>query len=56
MESQKSFKDQNLHVVDTIENAILTKDNLLKRKWKGDPSCAFCQDMNWLPICFLIVL
>lgn len=23
-------------------NAILTKDNLLKRKWTGDPSCYFC--------------
>jgi len=24
--------------------AILTKDNLLKRKWKGDPSCSFCEN------------
>jgi len=23
-------------------NAILTKDNLQKMKWQGDPSCAFC--------------
>lgn len=23
-------------------NAILTKDNLLRRKWKGDKRCAFC--------------
>jgi hypothetical protein len=22
--------------------AILTKDNLIKRKWKGDPDCYFC--------------
>ena len=28
----------------TLQNAILTKDNLLKRKWKGGPSCAFCQE------------
>jgi len=28
-------------------NAILTKDNHLKRKWSGSPSCAFCnQDEN----------
>jgi hypothetical protein len=24
-----------------MQNAILTKDNLLKRKWVGGPSCAF---------------
>lgn len=24
-------------------NAILTKDNLLKRKWSGDPNCMFCE-------------
>jgi hypothetical protein len=24
-------------------NAILTKDNMIKRNWKGDPSCYFCQ-------------
>lgn len=23
-------------------NALLTKDNLIKRKWKGDSHCAFC--------------
>ena len=23
-------------------NAILTKDNMIKRQWKGDPSCYFC--------------
>lgn len=23
-------------------DAILTKDNLLKRNWKGDPTCYFC--------------
>ena len=22
--------------------AILTKDNMIKRKWNGDPSCYFC--------------
>ncbi|TVU01395.1 hypothetical protein EJB05_53164, partial [Eragrostis curvula] len=27
-----------------IENgAILTKDNMIKRKWQGDPTCYFCQ-------------
>lgn len=24
------------------QNAILTKDNLLKRKWQGEGKCAFC--------------
>jgi len=28
----------------TLQNSILTKDNLLKRKWKGSPACAFCQE------------
>jgi hypothetical protein len=23
-------------------DALLTKDNLKKRKWQGDPSCVFC--------------
>ena len=25
------------------KNAILTKDNLVRRKWLGSPSCAFCE-------------
>ena len=25
-----------------LNNAILTKDNLIKRKWVGDPVCYFC--------------
>jgi hypothetical protein len=25
-------------------NAILTKDSLIKRKWKGEKSCAFCTE------------
>jgi hypothetical protein len=25
-------------------NAILTKDNLIKRNWVGDPTCYFCQE------------
>ena len=25
-----------------LNNAILTKDNILKRRWQGDPSCYFC--------------
>ena len=28
----------------TLQDSILTKDNLLKRKWKGSPACALCQD------------
>jgi hypothetical protein len=27
-----------------IQNSILTKDNLGKRKWKGNKSCAFCSE------------
>jgi hypothetical protein len=26
------------------QNAIITKDNLIKRKWKGYRSCAFCNE------------
>jgi len=26
------------------QNAILIKDNLLKRKWKSDPKCCFCPE------------
>jgi hypothetical protein len=25
-----------------MNNAVLTKDNLLKRKWVGSPTCYFC--------------
>ena len=25
-----------------LNNAILTKDNMIKRNWPGDPSCYFC--------------
>jgi hypothetical protein len=25
-------------------DAILTKDNLRKRKWQGNPDCAFCDE------------
>jgi hypothetical protein len=25
-----------------MNNAILTKDNMIRRKWKGDPACYFC--------------
>jgi len=27
-----------------MNDAILTKDNLLKRKWQGDPTCYFCDE------------
>jgi hypothetical protein len=26
------------------QNVILTKDNLVKRKWKGSTTCAFCNE------------
>jgi hypothetical protein len=25
-----------------LNNAVLTKDNMVKRKWLGDPTCYFC--------------
>jgi len=25
-----------------LNNAVLTKDNMVKRKWTGDPTCYFC--------------
>jgi hypothetical protein len=28
------------------KDAILTKDNLIKRKWKGDPVCYFCKNLE----------
>lgn len=28
------------------KNAILTKDNLIKRKWKGNPDCYFCNNVE----------
>ena len=27
-------------------NAVLTKENLIRRKWAGDPSCYFCSDIE----------
>jgi hypothetical protein len=26
----------------TTQKAILTKDNMIWRRWKGDPACYFC--------------
>jgi len=28
------------------KNVVLTKDNMVKRNWLGDPSCAFCEQME----------
>lgn len=33
-------------------NAILTKDNLLKRNWSGDPTCAFGNETETIPHIF----
>ena len=33
-------------------NAILTKDNLLKRNWSGDLRCAFCNAIETIPHIF----
>jgi hypothetical protein len=27
-----------------LQNVILSKDNLVKQKWKGNKSCAFCSE------------
>jgi hypothetical protein len=35
-----------------INNAILTKDNLLNRKWKGNPECYFCSCPESIPHLF----
>jgi hypothetical protein len=29
-------------------NVILTKDNMIKRKWTGDPTCLFCNQVETL--------
>ena len=31
---------------------ILTKDNLLRRKWKGDPECYFCEENETITYLF----
>lgn len=33
-------------------NAILTKDNLIKRNWSVDQSCAFCNESETIPHIF----
>jgi hypothetical protein len=35
------MKKLNLYVIDGLKT-ILTKDNMIKRKWKGDKECYFC--------------
>ncbi|WVZ85896.1 hypothetical protein U9M48_032754 [Paspalum notatum var. saurae] len=35
---------------------ILTKDNLAKRKWKGDTKCCFCNETETIQHLFLIVI
>jgi hypothetical protein len=34
-----------------IEPCILTKDNAIKRKWVGDPTCCFCPHLKQMIIC-----
>lgn len=29
-----------------FQNAVLTKDNMRKRSWPGNPSCSFCRDIE----------
>ena len=33
-------------------DVVLTKDNLLKRKWQGDPTCVFCECDETIPHLF----
>jgi hypothetical protein len=33
-----------------VNNAILTKDNMIIRNWKGSPLCYFCDQMK---ICYV---
>jgi hypothetical protein len=28
------------------QKAILTKENMIARKWQGDPGCYFCDEME----------
>ena len=28
------------------KGAVLTRDNMVKRKWSGDPSCSFCHELE----------
>lgn len=35
-------------------NAILTRDNLIKRKWPGDASCVFCNDLESIDHIFFL--
>jgi hypothetical protein len=37
------------------KNAILTKDNMLKRNWQGDQHCKFCdKDENIIHLFFIV--
>jgi hypothetical protein len=40
----------------TLQDSILTKDNLLKRKCKGSPACVFCQEAESVKHLMLSVL
>jgi hypothetical protein len=35
-------KNQSIYVVSSKKKVILTKDNLIKRKWRGNKLCCFC--------------
>jgi hypothetical protein len=37
-------------------NAILTKDNLARRKWQGDKKCSFCNEDESIVHLFLIAI
>ena len=40
-----------------VNNAILTKDNLIRRKWAGNPTCHFCdEERKAFLICYFNVV
>ena len=42
MGGKGTTKNQSIYVVSFLKKVILTKDNLIKRKWRGNKQCCFC--------------
>ena len=43
MEIKSFYKNKDLLMVST-KGVILTKHNMLKRRWKGESNCCFCRE------------
>ncbi len=41
MGGKNTTKNQSIYVVSSKKKVILTKDNLIKRKWRGNKQCCF---------------